>query len=79
VADAYHLLTLLVPVIMASHKDDIWNKVVPLKVSLFVWRILNGELSSKDNFTRRGMLLKNKYIFQKINLTSRIIESHLGY
>ncbi|GAU47696.1 hypothetical protein TSUD_190240 [Trifolium subterraneum] len=59
VRSAYHLLTHLVPVPMATHNDVIWNKVVPLKVSLFAWRLLNNRLPSKDNLTRRGMHLED--------------------
>ncbi|GAU34577.1 hypothetical protein TSUD_29230 [Trifolium subterraneum] len=59
VGNAYHLLTHLVPVALATHNDVIWNKVVPLKVSLFAWRLLNNRLPSKDNLTRRGMHLED--------------------
>ncbi|GAU10307.1 hypothetical protein TSUD_421680, partial [Trifolium subterraneum] len=59
VRSAYHLLTHLVPVTMATHNDFIWNKVGPLKVSLFAWRLLNNRLPSKDNLTRRGMHLED--------------------
>ncbi|PNY13834.1 cysteine-rich receptor-like protein kinase [Trifolium pratense] len=55
----YHLLTHLVPIMMTAHKDVIWNKVAPLKVSLFAWRLLNNRLPSKDNLTRRGMHLED--------------------
>ncbi|GAU43919.1 hypothetical protein TSUD_28600 [Trifolium subterraneum] len=59
VRSAYHLLTHLVPVAMATHNDVIWNKVVPLNVSLFAWRLLNNRLPLKDNLTRRGMHLED--------------------
>ncbi|PNX87656.1 cysteine-rich receptor-like protein kinase, partial [Trifolium pratense] len=32
---AYHLLTHIIPLAMAAHNDIIWNKIAPLKVSLF--------------------------------------------
>ncbi|MCI82170.1 hypothetical protein A2U01_0103444, partial [Trifolium medium] len=40
VRGAYHLLTHLVQVVMAAHKDVIWNKIVALKVFLFARRPL---------------------------------------
>ncbi|GAU37197.1 hypothetical protein TSUD_30620 [Trifolium subterraneum] len=57
VRSAYHLLTHLVPVTMATHNDVIWNKVVPLKIQscaqedvespklLITWLFAHKELS----------------------------------
>ncbi|GAU39392.1 hypothetical protein TSUD_295470 [Trifolium subterraneum] len=59
VRSAYHLLTHLIPVTLAAHNDVIWNKVVPLKLSLFAWRLLNNRLPSKENLNRRGMHLED--------------------
>ncbi|PNX94589.1 70 kDa peptidyl-prolyl isomerase [Trifolium pratense] len=59
VRDAYHLLTCLVSINMAAHKDVIWNKVVLLKVTLFAWRMLNDRLPSKYNLICRSMHLEN--------------------
>nr|ABN08507.1 Myb, DNA-binding [Medicago truncatula] len=36
--------------------DDIWHKPVPLKVSLFAWRLLRNRLSTKDNLVWRRVL-----------------------
>jgi len=38
-------------------KDLIWNNVVPLKVSLFVWRVMNKRIPIWDNLLRRGLVL----------------------
>jgi len=36
-----------------------WNKEVPLKASLFVWRLLRNRLSTTDNLIRRHVLQHN--------------------
>jgi hypothetical protein len=59
VRSAYHLLTHLVPAMMKAHKDVIWNKVIPLKVSLFALRLLNNRWPSKDNMIYHGMHLED--------------------
>jgi hypothetical protein len=44
---------------MTTHKNVIWNKVVPLKVFLFIWRLLNNKLPLKDNLIYRGIHLED--------------------
>ncbi|MCH81942.1 cytochrome P450 [Trifolium medium] len=56
VSSTYYWLTHQVPVDPSSHKDVVWNKLVPLKVSLFMWRLLNNRLPTKDNLIRREIL-----------------------
>nr|GEX44452.1 hypothetical protein [Tanacetum cinerariifolium] len=34
-----------------------WNKYVPIKVNILVWKILNNSLPSKFNISRRGILI----------------------
>jgi hypothetical protein len=34
----------------------IWHKTIPLKVSLFDWRLLQNHLPTKDNLIRQGVL-----------------------
>jgi hypothetical protein len=34
----------------------VWHKIVPLKVSICVWRLLRNRLSTKDNLVRRGII-----------------------
>jgi len=36
--------------------DDLWHKQVPLKVSVFVWRLLRNRLPTKDNLLRRRII-----------------------
>jgi len=35
---------------------DVWLKVVPLKVNLFVWRMLLNRISTKDNLFQRHVI-----------------------
>lgn len=43
----------LTPIIVS---DSIWHKAAPLKVSLFVWRLLRNQIPTKDNLLRRGII-----------------------
>jgi len=36
--------------------DDVWHKQVPLKVSLFAWRLFQNRLPTKDNLLCRQVL-----------------------
>jgi hypothetical protein len=36
--------------------NDVWHKSVPLKVSIFAWRLLRNRLPTKDNLLSRGVL-----------------------
>lgn len=36
--------------------DDVWRKQIPLKVSLFVWRLLCNRLLTKDNLVWQHVL-----------------------
>jgi len=42
--------------VQTSFTNIIWNKVVPLKVSLFAWILLKNGLPTKDNLARLGVL-----------------------
>jgi hypothetical protein len=56
VGGAYHLLTHLVSREPPSYGDIIWNKFVPLKVSIFALRFLCDTLPTKINLFQRGCL-----------------------
>ena len=43
----------------AIHTSEIWNKEVPLKISLFAWRLLRDRLPTTDNLIKRHILLPN--------------------
>ena len=36
--------------------DDLWNKQVPLKVFVFVWRLLHNRIPTKDNLIHRRII-----------------------
>jgi len=43
----------------AAHTTEIWNKEVPLKISLFTWRLLHDRLPTTDGLIKRHILLPN--------------------
>ncbi|MCH90993.1 cysteine-rich receptor-like protein kinase, partial [Trifolium medium] len=44
------------PVESMTCKEVIWNKLIPVKVSLFAWRFFSNRLPTKDNLLRHGVL-----------------------
>ena len=38
------------------HISNVWHRQVPLKVSLFGWRLLRNRLPTKDNLLRRQVI-----------------------
>jgi len=48
VKGAYHLLTSVEEPPARGLFDDVWHKHVPLKVSLFAWRLLCNRLPTQD-------------------------------
>ena len=56
VRGAYCFLTTTGNMVDRSLVDDVWNKHVPLKVSLLVWRLLRNRIPTKDNLALRGAL-----------------------
>ncbi|PNX60418.1 70 kDa peptidyl-prolyl isomerase, partial [Trifolium pratense] len=56
VRGAYQLLTAQDGVILDNAADLIWHSWVPLKVSIFVWRLLRDRLPTKANLVSRGIL-----------------------
>lgn len=59
VCDVYHHLTAIDHIECNTLQEVIWNKIVPLKVSIFVWRMFRNRLSTKDNLERRGVIQLN--------------------
>ncbi|XP_024632636.1 uncharacterized protein [Medicago truncatula] len=41
------------------HDDNVWHRLIPAKVSLFVWRLMRNRLPTKDNLVRRRVLPPN--------------------
>jgi hypothetical protein len=56
VRGAYHFITTTEDMVDRSLVDNVWHKHVPLKVSLFVWRLLRNRIPTKDNLAIRGVL-----------------------
>jgi len=52
----YHFLTTSGEPLDRTLVDDVWQKHIPLKVSLFVWHLLHNKLPTKDNLVRRHVL-----------------------
>jgi hypothetical protein len=53
---AYQLLTSQDSVSLDDAEDLIWHPHVPLKVSIFAWRLLRDRLPTKNNLVSRGIL-----------------------
>jgi hypothetical protein len=62
VKGTYHHLTMSNIPIQNGLFDAAWLKFVPLKVSVFVWRLLHNRLPTKDNLLRRRVLLHDDTI-----------------
>jgi len=56
VKGAYQLLTSVDETPATGLFDNVWHKHVPLKVSLFVWRLFRNRLPTKDNLVRHCIL-----------------------
>ncbi|GAU45519.1 hypothetical protein TSUD_186760 [Trifolium subterraneum] len=56
VRGAYQLLTSQVTATMDDAEKLIWHPQVPLKVSIFAWRLLRDRLPTKVNLVTRGIL-----------------------
>ncbi|GAU36546.1 hypothetical protein TSUD_277520 [Trifolium subterraneum] len=54
VRGVYRILTSRAPVTLSPAEDLIWHKQVPLKVSIFAWRLLRDRLPTKENLVTRG-------------------------
>jgi hypothetical protein len=50
------LLTSQEAVTLGDAEDLLWHKQVPLKVSIFLWRLLRDRLPTKTNLVTRGIL-----------------------
>lgn len=55
VNSAYQSLTSEQAVADKQCYERIWNKLVPLKVAAFGWKVIKQRVATKDNLQRRGM------------------------
>ncbi|MCI43347.1 70 kDa peptidyl-prolyl isomerase, partial [Trifolium medium] len=53
---AYQLLTSQQSVTLDDAEELIWHTQVPLKVSIFAWRLLRDRLPTKVNLVTRGII-----------------------
>ncbi|KAK2457253.1 hypothetical protein QL285_004548 [Trifolium repens] len=56
VRGAYQLLTSQDSLTLGEAEDLVWHKQVPLKVSIFAWRLLRDRLPTKTNLVARGII-----------------------
>ncbi|MCI01485.1 heat-shock protein, partial [Trifolium medium] len=56
VRGAYQMLTSQDSVTLDAVEDLVWHKQVPLKVSIFAWRLLRDRLPTKSNLVVRGII-----------------------
>ena len=56
VRGAYNFITTTGTTVDRNLVDEVWHRLIPLKVSLFVWRLLHDRLPTKDNLARRGSI-----------------------
>jgi len=64
VSDTYRFRTDTVDQVAAAILNDVWHKLVPTKVSLFAWRLLQYRIPTKSNLVRRHVLqpIDNLYV-----------------
>jgi len=56
VKDAYKILTSVEHSNVDLCLHIIWNKALPLEVSLYAWKLLKKEIPTKDNLVCRGIV-----------------------
>ncbi|KAK2447138.1 hypothetical protein QL285_006530 [Trifolium repens] len=54
VRGAYQLLTSQDSFTLGAAEDLVWHKQVPLKISIFAWRLLRDRLPTKSNLVTHG-------------------------
>jgi len=56
VRSAYNWLTVQLSIASSVAASSIWNKDVPLKVSVFAWWLFRDRLPTKDNLLSRRVI-----------------------
>jgi hypothetical protein len=59
VQEAYRFITISSVQVDRSLVVDVWHRFIPVKVLLFVWRLLRDRLPTRDNLMRRRILHSN--------------------
>jgi hypothetical protein len=81
VRDAYKLLTSQDFVTLGETEDLLWHRQVPLKVSIFAWRLLRDRLTTKTNLVSRGIETAQHLFLSQITSPSsfsQLVASVLG-
>jgi hypothetical protein len=42
---------------------EVWNALIPSKLSIMVWRFLQNRLPTKENLTKRGLVSTHFFFF----------------
>jgi hypothetical protein len=63
VRGVYDLLTAQELPHLHQNLELIWHKQVPLKVSVFAWRLLRDHLPTKENLANRGIISVEARLF----------------
>jgi hypothetical protein len=72
VRGVYKLLTSKNSITLGEAEDLMWNKHVPLRVSIFVWRLLRNRLPTKTNLVTQGILHKLTYVCQDVAASNQL-------
>ncbi|XP_058733344.1 uncharacterized protein LOC131604950 [Vicia villosa] len=56
VKEAYEILMARTPSDGETNYSEAWNRFIPLKVAVLVWRLFQNKIASKDNLVKRGVL-----------------------
>jgi len=56
VSGTYRFLTTVDDQVVAGSLHDVWQKLVPTKVSLFAWRLLQDRIPTRANLARRRVI-----------------------
>jgi len=59
VSGTYRYLSSAAELMVTSDFNEVWHKLVPVKVSIFVWRLLQDRIPTRANLVRRLVLQPN--------------------
>ncbi|XP_058726814.1 uncharacterized protein LOC131598205 [Vicia villosa] len=56
IKEAYEIIMTRTPFDEETNYIEAWNRFIPLKVAVLVWRLFQNKIASKDNLVKRGVL-----------------------
>jgi len=77
VRDIYRFITHSGGQVDRTHVDDVWHRHIPLKVSIFAWRLFQNRIPTKDNLQRRGILHSTDITCAAVGCDSTETTTHL--